>query len=123
MKDLFRQSVFGHLGGYEGANDADRLGRDPARCWIFGGRAVAKAAASTSQMRRFETEFLSADENLAALANLSGQWISRAHARQPPKAIVLDMDSSVSTIHGDQEGTAYNGHFACTCYHPLFVFN
>ena len=19
--------------------------------------------------------------------------------------------------------TAYNGHFACTCYHPLFVFN
>jgi len=25
--------------------------------------------------------------------------------------------------YGDQEGTAYNGHFACTCYHPLFVFN
>jgi hypothetical protein len=23
----------------------------------------------------------------------------------------------------DQEGTAYNGHFACTCYHPLSVFN
>ena len=21
------------------------------------------------------------------------------------------------------EGSAYNGHFACTCYHPLFVFN
>ena len=37
--------------------------------------------------------------------------------------IVLDMDSSVSPTHGDQEGTAYNGHFGCTCYHPLFVFN
>ncbi len=33
------------------------------------------------------------------------------------------MDSSVSPTHGDQEGTAYNGHFGCTCYHPLFVFN
>ncbi len=33
------------------------------------------------------------------------------------------MDSSVSPTYGDQEGTAYNGHFACTCYHPLFVFN
>ena len=32
-------------------------------------------------------------------------------------------DSSVSPTHGEQEGTAYNGHFACTCYHPLFVFN
>ncbi len=25
--------------------------------------------------------------------------------------------------HVDQEGTAYNGHFGCTCYHPLFLFN
>ena len=24
---------------------------------------------------------------------------------------------------GVQEGTAYNGHFGCTCYHPLFCFN
>src|SRR2546428_12281914 len=28
-----------------------------------------------------------------------------------------------SATYGAQEGTAYNGHFACTCYHPLFVFN
>jgi hypothetical protein len=37
--------------------------------------------------------------------------------------IVLDMDSSESPTYGDQEGSAYNGHFGCTCYHPLFVFN
>ena len=39
------------------------------------------------------------------------------------KMIILDMDSSVSPTHGEQEGTAYNGHFGCTCYHPLFLFN
>ena len=33
------------------------------------------------------------------------------------------MDSSVSETHGTQEGSAYNGHFGCTCYHPLFLFN
>lgn len=33
------------------------------------------------------------------------------------------MDSSVSEIYGEQEGSAYNGHFGCTCYHPLFCFN
>jgi hypothetical protein len=33
------------------------------------------------------------------------------------------MDSSESPTYGAQEGSAYNGHFACTCYHPLFVFN
>ena len=45
------------------------------------------------------------------------------HQRRPPKTIVLDMDSSESPTYGDQEGGAYNGHFGCTCYHPLFVFN
>jgi hypothetical protein len=44
-------------------------------------------------------------------------------SRRPVKAVVLDMDSSVSPTYGDQEGTAYNGHFACTFYHPLFAFN
>jgi hypothetical protein len=43
--------------------------------------------------------------------------------RKPLKAIVLDMDSSVSPTHGAQEGAAYNGNFACSCYHSLFVFN
>jgi hypothetical protein len=119
----FRQSVFGRLAGYEDVNDADRLGADPAMRWVVGGRAVKGQAASTSQMGRFETEVLTSEENLAALADLSGQWIDTVHARRPTNVVVLDMDSSVSPTHGDQEGTAYNGHFGCTCYHPLFVFN
>ena len=120
---LLRQSVYGRLAGYEDVNDADRLGRDPAMRWIVGGKAVERGGASTSQMGRFETELLATDDNLAVLADLSGIWIDRVHERKPPKVIVLDMDSSVSPTHGEQEGTAYNGHFGCTCYHPLFVFN
>jgi hypothetical protein len=54
---------------------------------------------------------------------LSGQWIDIVHGRRPPKGIVLDMDSSVSPTHGEQEDSVWNGHYACTCYHPLFVFN
>ena len=54
---------------------------------------------------------------------MNGVWIDKVHDRHPPKMIILDMDSSVSPTHGEQEGTAYNGHFGCTCYHPLFLFN
>src|SRR5271165_567703 len=61
--------------------------------------------------------------NLAALADLPGQWIDAVHKRRPPRVVVLDMDSSESPTYGAQEGNAYNGHFGCTCYHPLFVFN
>jgi hypothetical protein len=123
LAGLFRQSVFGRLAGYEDVNDAERLRRDPAMRWIVGGKAAQSSAASPSQMGRFETQWLAAPENFAALADLSGQWIDLVHGRRPPRGIVLDMDSSVSPTHGEQENSVWNGHYACTCYHPLFVFN
>ena len=110
MTGRFRQSVFGRLGGYDDVNDADRLGRDPAMRWIVGGKAIERQAASTSQMGRFETELLATDENVEALVDMNGVWIDKVHDRHPPKMIILDMDSSVSPTHGEQEGTAYNGH-------------
>ena len=120
---LLRQSVFGRLAGYDDVNDADRLSLDPVMRQVVGGRAVDAKAASASQMGRFETEVLAATDNRTVLADLSGHWIDRVHDRNPPKWITLDMDSSVSPTHGAQEGTAWNGHFGCMCYHPLFVFN
>jgi hypothetical protein len=118
---LLRQSVFGRLAGYEDVNGADRLCRDPAMRWVGGGCAPMKRAASASQMGRFETEWLALPENLAALADLLGQWVDAVHQRRPPRTIVLEMDSSESPTCGEQEGSGYNGHFGCTCYHPAAV--
>ena len=90
---------------------------------VVGGRARDKTAASTSEIGRFETEMLTTSENLNGLMNVPGRWIDRAHRHRKLTRIVLDMDSSVSETYGEQQGTAFNGHFGCTCYHPLFVFN
>jgi hypothetical protein len=120
---LLRQSVFGRLAGYEDVNDAERLRHDPAMRWIVGGKAAQGCAASPSQMGRFETRWLAAETNLSALTDLSGQWIDLVHARRPPRGIVLDMDSSVSPTHGEQEMSVWNGHDQGTCYPPLFVFH
>jgi Transposase DDE domain group 1 len=116
---MLRQSVFGRLAGYEDVNDAERLRHDPAMRWIVGEKAVSGRGASASQMGRFETRWLAAKRNLSALADLSGQWIDSVHARRPPRGVVLDMDSSVSPTHGEQEMSVWNGHYACTCYHPV----
>src|SRR4029077_19719803 len=120
---MLRQTIFGRLAGYEDVNDAQRLRHDPAMRWIVGGKAASDAAASPSQMGRFETRWLTAEKNLSALADLSGKWIDSIHGRRPPRCILLDMDSSVSPTHGEQENSVWNGHYYCTCYHPLFVFN
>src|SRR6202521_5958674 len=58
LAGLLRQSVFGRLAGYEDVNDAERLCRDPVMRWVVGGQAPMGQAASSSQMGRFETEWL-----------------------------------------------------------------
>jgi hypothetical protein len=120
---LLRQAIYGRLAGYEDVNDAERLARDPAMRAIVGREGLDRPAASTSQMGRFETEWLATEANLDVLSDLSGTWIDRVNERRPPDGIILDMDSSESPTYGEQEGSAWNGHFRCTCYHPLFVFN
>ena len=120
---FLRQSIFSQLAGYEDFNDADRLSRDPVMRHLVGGRAVKYGAASASAMDRFETEMLAQSNNLTALIDLPGRWIDAVHDRRPPKVITLDMDSSESPVHGDQEGSAWNGHFQSKCLHPLFLFN
>ena len=120
---LLRQSIFSRLAGYEDTNDAERFSVDPAMRQVVGRRASERSAAPSSQMGRFETEVLTQSGNLAELTRLSGIWIEELRERQPMRELILDMDSSVSETYVEQEGTAYNGHFGCTCYHPLFCFN
>jgi len=120
---LLRQSVYSRLAGYEDTNDATRLAKDPAMQAVVGRRALEKQAASTNTLSRFETEVLVTGENLRGLRQLNAEWIGRAMTRTKHRRVILDMDSSESPVYGEQEGAAYNGHFGCVCYHPLFVFN
>jgi hypothetical protein len=120
---LLRQSVYGRLAGYEDTNDAARLRVDPSVRRVVGERAKDRFAASTSEMSRFETEILATDDNLENLTDVGGRWVDQVADRIPLNHWVLDMDSSESPTHGQQEGLAYNGHFGRTGYHPLFCFN
>jgi Transposase DDE domain group 1 len=74
--------VFGRLAGYEDVNDAERLPHDRAMRAIVGRDGFDRAAASSSQMGRFETEWLATDANLEALTGLSGAWIDRGARTQ-----------------------------------------
>jgi len=120
---LLRQSIFSRLAGYDDTNDADRLAQDPAMRVVVGWQGSERKAASTSEIGRFETETLTEEKNLKGLAQMNSQWVERAMAHTQHRRVILDMDSSESPVHGQQEGAAYNGHFECVCYHPLFLFN
>ena len=82
-----------------------------------------RGAALTSRLQSFETELLTQAENLAGLAALNRELVDKAEAIDSPRRVVLDMDSTEIPVYGEQEQSAYNGHFESTCYHPLLLFN
>ena len=122
LAGLLRQSVFGRLAGYEDVNDAERLCRDPAMRWVVGDRAITGFATSASQMGRFETKWFCRPENLAALADLPGQWIDTVHQRRSPRIVARHGFERKPDLRRARR-QRLQWHFGCTCYHPLFVFN
>ena len=121
--DLLRQSVYSRLAGYEDVNDAERLSQDPALRLIGSEKIWDRGAALTSRLQTFETEMLAEEGNFAGLARVNRELIGRAEAIHSHYRTVLDMDSTEIPVYGEQENSAYNGHFESTCYHPLLLFN
>jgi hypothetical protein len=101
---------YARLAGYEDTNDHEGLSRDPAMRAVIGKRALDRTAASPGTVSRFETDMLTQDESIEALSSLNSSWVSKAVSRSLVKKVILDMDSSESPVHGNQEGSAYNGH-------------
>jgi Transposase DDE domain group 1 len=123
LADLLRQSVYSRLAGYEDVNDAERVSQDPTFRLIGSEKIWERGAALTSRLQSFETELLTQDENFTGLAQINRELIAKAEAVDSPQRVVLDMDSTEIPVYGQQEHSAYNGHFESTCYHPLLLFN
>ncbi|MGH9472214.1 MAG: IS1380 family transposase [Terriglobales bacterium] len=121
--DLLRQSIYSRLAGYEDMNDAERLAQDPAFRLIGSEKIWERGAALPSRLQSFETQMLAEDGNCAGLARLNRALIARAEKLDARCRVVLDMDSTEIPGYGEQEASAYNGHFESTCYHPLLLFN
>jgi Transposase DDE domain group 1 len=123
LPDLLRQSLYSRLAGYEDVNDAERLSQDPTFRLIGSAKIWERRAALSSRLHWFETEVLAQDENLDGLSRINRELLAKAELTDLPQRVVLDMDSTEIPVYGDQEHSAYNGHFESTCYHPLLRFN
>ena len=123
LPDLLRQSIYSRLAGYEDVNDAERLSQDPTFRLIGSAKIWERGAALPSRLHWFETEVLTQDENLDGLSRINRELLAKADVMDSRQRVVLDMDSTEIPVYGEQEHSAYNGHFESTCYHPLLLFN
>ena len=71
LADLFRQSVYSRLAGYEDVNDAERLSQDPTFRLIGSEKIWEHGAALTSRLQSFETEMLAEEQNFLGLARIN----------------------------------------------------
>ena len=100
LADLFRQSVYRRLAGYEDLNDAERLSQDPTFRLIGSEKIWERGAALTSRLQSFEAEMLAGEDNFSGLARLNRELIGRVEAVDSPPRVVLDMDSTEIPVYG-----------------------
>jgi hypothetical protein len=141
VEELVAQRVYGLALGYEDLNDHEELRRDPLLGVLAekadpSGESRArtrdrgKALAGKSTLNRLELTAEKVKEgerykkiglDFAAVDQLLGEIFVQAHG-EPPKQIVLDLDSTDDPLHGNQEGRFFHGYYGHYCYLPLYIF-
>jgi len=134
VEQLLRQRLFAMALGYEDLNDHDSLRHDPLL-----GAAIGKASpedqlpAGKSTLNRLELTPIGARRSARykkivvdrkaverLLVDLFVQ--QQTLVEGAPDQIILDLDATDVTLHGDQPGRFYHGYYRDYCYLPLYIF-
>ncbi len=139
--ELLTQRIFGIALGYEDLNDHDDIRADALLATLVGkvdptGQQRARERdkgyplAGKSTLNRLELapagvpyqhRYHKIVCNPEMVDRFFVDTFLRAHP-EPPDRIILDFDATDDPLHGDQEGSFFNGYYDCYCYMPLYVF-
>lgn len=139
--DMLRQRIYGLALGYEDLNDHDRLRSDPLLAAVCGkedplGRERqraedrGKALAGKSTLNRLEltpegasrqSRYKKVEADAVAIEDyFIGEFVRGLPKRTP--TVVLDLDRTNDSIHGEQEGRFFHGYYGEYCYTPFYIF-
>jgi len=120
QQHLLAQRLFAIALGYEDVNDHNQLRKDPALLvTIKNTLDEEQALGSAPTLSRLENRITK--NELADCSKLLVEFFLESHA-QPPKQIIIDVDATDDTIHGNQEGGYFNGFYNDYCFLPLYFF-
>lgn len=113
---MLRQRVYGIALGYEDLNDHTTLRKDIALQTFVNSEADL---ASSSTLCRFEN---AANRQVAWAIHKQMVDAFINSYKQTPEELILDFDATDDLIHGQQEGSHFNGYYRNYCFLPLYVF-
>ena len=118
---LLRQRLYQIVGGYEDANDADRLRHDPL-LQIVADEKLGDALGSQPTLSRWENSACARD--LVRLSDTGCEQFIRLCGDQVRQRgeILLDLDSTDDPTYGQQQLSFFNGAYGQHMYHPMLIF-
>lgn len=126
--ELLRERIYAMVMGSASQDDLDRLAHDPAMrmaTWDrLGEEVLDERLASQPTQSRLIDWLASFPENRAALRYSLFDWTHR-HLRSTGRTgnhavmrATIDIDGFPIQVHGDQQGSSYNGYYRETVYYP-----
>jgi len=106
--------------GYEDANDCNELRYDPVfkmvahRCPVYGDPLASQPTVSRLENKVRRTELLRI--GYAIIDNFVDSYAT------PPRAIVLDFDTTDDEVHGTQQLRFFDAYYKEYCYQPLHIY-
>ena len=126
--ELLRERIYAMGMGSENQDDLDRLAHDPAMrmaTWDRPGEEVLDQRLASQPTQSRLIDWLASPGNREALRYGLFDWTHR-HLRSTGRGgdhavmrATIDVDSFPIEVHGQQQGSSYNGYYRDTVYHPL----
>jgi Transposase DDE domain group 1 len=130
LADLLRTMLILFAQGWRDQDDADALRLDPAlRLAVAGARGIAPLAedshlASQPTLSRL-LDILTPEPNRAVLregvAELAARRLRAERGGRRLRRLTIDVDGLPVEVHGEQPGSAWNGHYRRRIYHPIIA--
>lgn len=139
LKKLLRQRIYGIALGYEDVNDHESLKFDPLIAALCGVDDVegehrlheadqGNPLAGKSTLNRLELSAQETDgryRKIQCCPEAIEDWFIEHFVQSVPRKrsrVVLDIDTTNDSIHGDQEGRFFHGYYDEYCFKPLYIF-
>jgi hypothetical protein len=136
LNTLIAQRLYGLVQGYEDLNDHDDLRHDRMfgvalgqlesehpRCAPLAGKSTLNRLEQAMHVASdlSDSRYIKMSLTPSAVERLLVELF--IEQREPePKRIILDLDVTDDSTHGEQVGSAFNGYYQHECYTPLLIF-
>ncbi len=116
-EENLQQEIYQTIAGYFQDDEADELTNDP----VF--KSILDKKSLTSQPTKSRIFNHMDEDTLRQFEQINKTLRKKIYSIKPQDNILLDIDSTLFSTYGSQEGEGFNYHYSSHGYHPLVCYD